>query len=346
MTREEIAEQLSHTPFIPHRALRSAHAQTILSSILPRRGKLLARNTEPRYFDPSPGVRVLAHCSWQPDRKSAPTLLMLHGLEGSADSAYMVGTAERATTAGFNAIRLNMRNCGGTEHLTARLYHAGLTDDLRLILDELMSGDRMKAIYVAGFSLGGNVALKLAGEYGKDAPPALCGVLAISPSLDLASCADAIELRSNLIYHMRFVLSLRSRLRRKARLFPDLYDQSQLKGIWTIREFDDTYTAPHSGFRDVKDYYNRASALPIIDRIAVPALIIHAKDDPFIPFASFERREIAENPNITLLATERGGHVGFISASAEQRFWAEAKAIEFIKATLPDLRDRPEGINR
>ncbi|MCI0491041.1 MAG: alpha/beta fold hydrolase [Blastocatellia bacterium] len=346
MTKEEIAEQLSQTPFIPHPALKNPHAQTIVSSLIRRRSRLLAQNTAPRYFDPSPGVRVLAHCSWQNERTESPTLLMLHGLEGSADSPYMIGIAEKAVAAGFNAIRLNMRNCGGTEHLTPMLYHAGLTEDLRRIIDELTGNDRLREIYLAGVSLGGNVALKLAGEYGRESPRSLCGVVAISPSLDLASCADAVELRSNSIYHLRFVLSLRSRLRRKARLFPDRYDQSRLKGIWTIRKFDDIYTAPHAGFRDSADYYNRASALPLINRISVPTLILHAKDDPLIPFTPFERREISENPNITLLATERGGHAGFISASADERFWAEAKAIEFIKLTLPALKDRAQVISR
>lgn len=332
MLKEGIAEELARTPFIPHPALRNAHAQTIMGTFIRRRFKLLPTRTEPRFFDVAPGVRVLAHCSWQSERKHAPTLLIVHGMEGSADSRYMLGTAEKALAAGFNAIRLNMRNCGGTAHLTPTLYHAGLTDDLPRIISELSEQDGLKEIYLAGFSLGGNIVLKYLGEQSRRVPAVIRGAVAVSPSLHLASCADAIELRSNIIYHMRFTLSLRNSLRRKARLFPERYDASQLRGIWSIRKFDDTYTARHGGFRDVNDYYERASALPFIGRISVPTLIVHAKDDPFIPFAPFERPEITTNPNVLLLAPDYGGHVGFISAQAEgeERFWAEKKVVEFV----------------
>lgn len=331
--KKEILKQMSRKPFIPHPAIRNAHAQTIISSLVPRRTPLLKARSEPRYFDVGPGVRVLAHCSWQQHRTHHPTVMFLHGLEGSADSHYMLGTAEKALAAGFNAIRLNHRNCGGTEELTPMLYHAGLTDDVRQILSELIEKDGLTELYIIGFSLGGNMALKLAGEMGSSAPKALRKIVAISPSLDLVSCADAIEMRSNLVYHMSFLLSLRGRMRRKARLFPDKYDEAGLRGAWTIRKFDSIYTAPHSGFEDVADYYTRASALPHIANISIPTLIIHSKDDPFIPFASFERPEIASNPSVALAATERGGHVGFIAATIEagDRFWAEARAIEFLR---------------
>lgn len=331
-TKTRIEKRLSAKPFVPYPALKNAHAQTIIASMLSRNTPRLNQNSEPRYFDIADGVRVLAHCSWQPDREARPMLLILHGMEGSTDSPYMLGTAEKALGAGFNAIRLNMRNCGGTEHLTPTLYHAGLTEDLRAIIDELIGRDGFGEIYVAGFSLGGNIVLKLAGEYGGKTPGGLRGLVAVSPSLHLPSCADAIELRSNYIYHLRFLMSLRGRMRRKASLFPGRFDISPLRGIRTIREFDNVYTAPHAGFRDADEYYELASALPYIKQINIPSLIIHAKDDPFIPFAPFERREIAENPNVLLLAPERGGHVGFFSAGeGEDRYWAEARLIEFVK---------------
>jgi uncharacterized protein len=300
--------------------------------LIPRRFKAVGERTEDRVFDVAAGVRVLARCSWQDSPARKPTLLIVHGMEGSTESRYMLGTAEKALGAGFNAVRVNFRNCGGTEHLTPTLYHAGLTEDLRQIITELTEKDGLGSIYLMGFSLGGNVVLKLVGEYGKGAPAAVRGVVAISPCVDLASCADAIELRSNLLYHLHFTRSLRNRLRRKAELFPDRYDASRLRGVWSIRKFDDTFTSRHSGFRDVADYYARASALPFIKRIAVPTLIIHAKDDPFIPFAPLERTEVSGNDNVTLLATERGGHVGFISdGEGEGRFWAEATAIDYVR---------------
>ncbi len=333
MTKERILEQLSRTPFIPPPKLRNPHAQTLAGTVIPRRFKVIAESSEPRYFDTAPAVRVLAHCSWQTDRGVRPTLVILHGMEGSTESRYMLGTAEKALGAGFNAVRVNTRNCGGTEHLTSTLYHAGLTDDLRQIIAELAERDGLDEIYIAGFSLGGNVVLKLAGEYGRNVPRHLKGVIAVSPSIDLNASADAIELWSNTIYNMRFVWSLRTRMRRKARLFPESYDASRLRGVWSIRKFDDVYTAPHSGFGNVANYYARASALQFINRIAVPTLIIHAQDDPFIPFESFRHPDIDANPNVVLLAPEQGGHVGFISADreGEERFWAEAMAVEFLK---------------
>ena len=332
MTKDIILSKLAEQPFIPHPALKNPHAQTIAGTWMPRRFKLIESRSEPRIFDTAPGVRVLAHCSWQRNRTSCPAVILVHGMEGSTESRYMMGTAEKALEAGFNAIRVNYRNCGGTEHLTSTLYHAGLTEDLRQIIAELTRRDGLSEIYLIGFSLGGNIVFKLAGEYGELAPPALRAVAAISPSIDLALCSDTIALGRNIVYNMRFVLSLRGRLRRKAKLFPDRYDPSLLRGVWTIRKYDDAYVAPHCGFRDSADYYERASALRVIDRIKVPALIIHSKDDPLIPFTQFERTEIIRNPNLIVLAEDYGGHVGFISATGEgERFWAEAAAVRYVE---------------
>jgi uncharacterized protein len=333
MNKELLLERLSRMPFNAPPKLKNAHAQTLAGTVIPRRFSVILKNSEPRFFDTAAAVRVLAHCSWQENRRERPTLVILHGMEGSTESRYMLGTAEKALAAGFNAVRVNTRNCGGTEHLTPTLYHAGLTEDLRQIVAELAERDGLEEIYIAGFSLGGNVVLKLAGEYGSAAPLALRGVVAISPSIDLNASADAIELRSNLIYNMRFVWSLRTRMRRKARLFPEQYDESRLRGVWSIRKFDDVYTAPHSGFGDVANYYARASSLQFISRITIPTLLVHAQDDPFIPFESFQHPDIEANPNVALLAPEQGGHVGFISADreGEERFWAERVAVEFVK---------------
>ena len=333
MTKDRILEHLARMPFVPPPKLRNAHAQTLAGTLIPRRFKFVTERPEPRYFDTAPGVRVLAHCSWQNERATRPTLVILHGMEGSTESRYMLGTADKALAAGFNAVRVNTRNCGGTEHLTSTLYHAGLTDDLRQIIAELAERDGLGEIYIAGFSLGGNVVLKLAGEYGSAAPQQLKGVIGVSPAIDLNASADAIELRSNIIYNMRFVWSLRTRMRRKARLFPERYDESRLRGVWSIRKFDDVYTAPHSGFGNVANYYARASSLQFINRITVPTLIVHAQDDPFIPFSSFLHPDIEANPNVVLLAPEQGGHVGFISADCEgeERFWAERMAVSFVE---------------
>ena len=344
MNKAFIMEQLARTPFVPHPAIKNGHAQTIFGSLIPRRTPLLNGLAKTRFFDVAPATQVSGDCAWQAEKHNQPTLLLLHGMEGSIASGYMLGTAEQALGAGFNVVRINHRNCGGTEHLTPTLYHAGLTDDVRLIVRELIDRDGLKEIYLAGFSLGGNVAVKLAGEYAKAIPPEVKAVIAVSPSIDLSICADAIETRSNLLYHINFVMSLRNRMRRKAKLFPDRYDASKLQGVWTIRKFDDIYTSRHAGFRDVTDYYERASAIRFVKEINVPTLLLHAKDDPFIPFSSFESREVKENPQVTLLATEHGGHVGFLSASkdAAGRFWYEKKIVEWVNL----LRTSETGIQK
>jgi predicted alpha/beta-fold hydrolase len=330
--RSAVDTLVRREPFIPHPALPNGHLQTIAGTLAKRRFSSEIQEPEARIFETAPNTRVLAHCNWLRNRCEYATLILLHGMEGSTDSRYMLGTAEKALRAGFNVVRLNMRNCGGTEHMTPTLYHAGLTDDLRSIIQELSEIDQLSEIYVAGFSLGGNVVLKLAGEYGANRPPVLQGVIGVSPSIDLAACASAIELKSNVLYSLRFVLSLRSRLRRKAELFPTRYDLSRLRGAWTIRQYDEAYVAPHWGFRDAADYYERASALRSAGGITVPSLIIHAKDDPFIPHTQFTGSEISANPNIAVVAPDSGGHVGFISAvGGESRFWAEKMTVEFVK---------------
>lgn len=332
MFDSSVLSELAKTPFTAHAAIRSAHAQTIAAALIPRRIRY-AESAVQRFFTTAPGIQVLCHCSWQTDKTSHPTLIVVHGMEGSSQSPYMLGTADKAFIAGFNVVRVNVRNCGGTEGMTPTLYHAGMTEDLRHIIQELSNTDALNEFYVAGFSLGGNIVLKLAGEYGDSAPDSIRGLVAISPSIDLPSCIENIEMRSNLLYHIRFVLSLKNRMRRKARLFPDRYDAAQLRGIWSIREFDHRYTAPHSGFTSEDDYYVRASSLPYIPKIKRPTLIIHAKDDPMIPYAPLERAEVLGNPFVRIIAPDNGGHVGFVSSQpiGDDRFWAESKLIEFVK---------------
>src|ERR1044072_5916565 len=155
MTKAEIFNQLTATPFVPHARLKNGHAQTLAGKLIRRRFKRVPENTEARIFNTAAGVQVLTHCSWQPQRLARPTLIVVHGMEGSTESRYMLGTAEKALAAEFNVVRVNFRNCGGTEHLTATLYHAGLTDDIRQIIDELVNRDGLRDLYVAGLSLGG-----------------------------------------------------------------------------------------------------------------------------------------------------------------------------------------------
>ncbi|MGB9180164.1 MAG: alpha/beta fold hydrolase [Pyrinomonadaceae bacterium] len=331
----EIAHTLNEKPFKPHPALTSGHAQTLGAYVWPRRITLRAhRKDVERFFETEPNVRLLAYCRWQEHRLDAPTMLVVHGLEGSSTSIYMLGAADKAFRAGFNVIRLNMRNCGGTEHLTETLYHSGMSGDFRACINELIEQDGLKRIFLVGFSMSGNIALKYAGEEGEDAPRELAGICVVSPSVDLHASANEIERRANWIYHQRFMASLRKRIRQKKRFYPELYDTRGLSRVRKLRQFDNRYTSIHGGFKDADDYYTRASSLSLIRDIRIPTLIIHAQDDPFIPFHPLRDASIKENPYVLLLAPEHGGHVGFLSdgaTGAEDRFWAENRVVQFCK---------------
>jgi uncharacterized protein len=300
---------------------------------------------EPRYFDVAPDARVLAHCHWQADRRLHPTLIALHGLEGSSEAHYMRGIADKAWKRGFNVVRLNQRNCGGTEHLSAGLYHSGLTADPMHVLRELIARDGLPWLAIAGYSLGGNLALKLAGELGLDAPRELLAVAAVSPVIELDTCVRAIERPENRIYEWNFCRNLQARMRRKARAWPGRYDLRGLWKVWSIREFDNRYTAPHHGFRDASDYYHRASAMRVIDRVAIPALIITAEDDPFVPPEPFRDPKVTGNPHITTIVTTHGGHCGFVGEAADDDgYWAERMIVQFIASKLPRVPGgRPEA---
>ncbi len=288
--------------------------------------------SQPRYFDVAPGSRVLAHCHWQSRPWEHPTLIALHGLESSSEAHYVRGLAEKAFAAGFNAVRLNQRNCGGTEYLSDSLYHSGLTEDPIAVIRELLDVDRLPAFAVAGYSLGGNLALKLAGDYGANAPPELRAVCAVSPTMDLAVCVDALDEKQNTIYQWHFVRNLKRRMRRKEMAFPGKWSLDALRRIRSIREFDDAYTAPHHGFRDAADYYHRASAMRVIDTISIPTLIITAADDPFVPSGPFKEAAVVNNRNITVRLTPCGGHCGFVEESTGNYdgYWAEREIIEFL----------------
>lgn len=331
------AERLfASKPFHPHRMFKGGHAQTLAGYAWPRRHRLKSHNDKERLFQVAPNTRVLAHCRWHPEPREQPTMVVWHGIEGSSDSVYMLETAQKAFGAGFNVVRMNLRNCGNTDHLTDGIYHGGLTQDLKAVVEELIEHDGLKKLFLVGFSLGGNMVLKLAGEYGETAPAEIVATVAISPSVDLHASANAIALRSNWIYRQDFVKRLKRRVKVKAKLYPDIYDASHLHLVRSLREFDDLYTARAHGYLNADDYYFKASALRVIERIRIPTLIIHAQDDPFIPFEPLRDPAVAGNPNILLLAPEHGGHVAFISEKPEtsedpDRFWAENRVVEFCK---------------
>jgi len=253
----------------------------------------------------------------------------------------MQGLADKAWAAGFNVVLLNQRNCGGTEHLSSTLYHSGLTADADWVLREL-AAEGLTRFGVVGYSLGGNLALKLAGDYGAQAPSFVKTVVAVSPVMDLPRCVDALERRSNFAYQWNFVRNLKGRMRRKVAAFPERFSAEPLDRIRTVRDFDEAYTAPHFGFHDATDYYYRAASLRVVDRIQLPALIIAAADDPFVPPEPFSDPAVTGNPHITTLVSPHGGHCAFVAAAngVHDGYWAEWRAIEYCKLRIADCRLR------
>jgi predicted alpha/beta-fold hydrolase len=245
----------------------------------------------------------------------------------------MAGIADKAFAAGFNVIRLNQRNCGGTEHLSVGLYHSGMTEDPSAVIRELIEVDGLTEIAVAGYSLGGNLALKLAGDWGEAPPAPVKAVIAVSPTMELAICVDALERRENVLYEMNFVRNLKRRMRLKARLFPRTYQVGALGAVRTVREFDEQYTAPYHGFRDAADYYHRASAMRVASRIRVPTLVITADDDPFVPVEPFMELARSGNSFVEVVITHFGGHCGFVSNAAlgNEGYWAERRVVDFAR---------------
>lgn len=318
--------------FIPKRGLRRGHVMTVYSWGRPRRFPRLPAAVE-RYFDVAPNVRVLAHCHWQPEPARHPTLIALHGLEGSSSAHYMRGLADKGLAAGCNVLLLNQRNCGGTEALSETLYNAGLTADAAHVIEQL-TAEGIDRIVVAGYSLGGNLALKLAGDFGNAAPPALRGVCAVSPIVEIGACVRALERRTNFIYQWNFVRGLKRRMRRKGETHPGRFPVDRLRDVRTVRQFDEYFTAPHFGFAGADDYYHRQSAMRVIDRIRVPTLIITAEDDPFVPVDPFRDPRLMSNPNIELVVTPHGGHCGFVAAAANggDCYWAEERILQFVAA--------------
>jgi predicted alpha/beta-fold hydrolase len=264
----------------------------------------------------------------QPLNAPRGQIIFLHGLEGSDEAGYIQSFAQAALERGFGVHRKNMRTCGGTEDLCATMYHSGLTADTRFIAEDLRKRFG-EPVFVVGFSLGGNVALKLAGEL--DETDLLAGVCSISTPIDLARCVRQLDKPENFLYARRFLSRLQARVRRKNQLSPETYSLDGLDTVRGIWEFDDKFTAPLFGFGTAENYYRTQSSQNFLDRIRIPTLVIAAKDDPLVPFAMYEEHPaFRNNPALQLIPPEFGGHLGFLSKH-RPRFWLDGIALDFLE---------------
>jgi len=343
MQPTELESIAIHSPdFQPRRFLRNGHLQTIFGNYLSRSNDLPP--AEPQLVEVSPATagqissQVLCDCHWQPIevRSARPTAIIVHGLEGSSNSQYVVGNSNKLWRAGCNIIRMNMRNCGGTEALSPTLYHSGLSNDVLAVMNFFIAEHSLRSMSLIGYSMGGNLVLKLAGELGTAAPRELRSAIGVSPAVDLGPSADALHLPQNRLYELKFLHNLLRRFRRKAKLFPNAFDVNRASGVRSLREFDDRVTGLYSGFAGADDYYHRAAAARVVDSIAVPTLILHALDDPFVRITDESRSKLQANPHITLIETAHGGHCAFLAPadadSGYDGYWAEHTLVRFLLA--------------
>lgn len=263
--------------------------------------------------------------------KCGRVAIISHGLEGDTRRSYMTGMARALNAGGWNVLAWNYRSCGGETNRQMRLYHNGVTDDLERVITHVKETGRYNEIALVGFSLGGNLTLLYLGQRGGSVDPVIKRAVVFSVPCDLKTSADMLAKPVNIIYMQRFLILLHRKIKAKMKQFPGEIDD---RGYWKINDFkgfDDRYTAPVHGFRDALDYWEKCSSRPLIPEIAVPALIVNAKNDPFLSPECYPVEEASLNKNVHLLMPRSGGHVGFIEFNRENVYWSERIAVEFLR---------------
>ncbi|HEY0786896.1 MAG TPA: alpha/beta fold hydrolase [Acidobacteriaceae bacterium] len=336
-------ERAWRTEFVPPWWLRHAHLQTVVGNFVRRDGRLpageesLVQATVASRMEEEAGqtygpTRLLSLCHWQPAsvRRERLTVVLVHGLEGSASSGYVLGNASRAWAAGCNVVRMNMRSCGGSDALAPTIYHSGRSSDVGDLVRALVEREGVQRVAVVGYSMGANLVLKYAGE---GAASEVSAVVGVSPLMDLALSSRALHEPANRVYERRFLRAMKRRLRAKARLFPALYGMLEEEGVYarmrSMRDFDGEIVARYGGFRDADDYYASVASSRFAATLAVPTLLLHAADDPFIRLLPETRAALMENPHVRYVETAHGGHCAFLATGGE-RHWAERTLLAWL----------------
>ncbi len=319
--------------FLPPAWPKGGMGQTIWANYAPRSAALrhLHATSRSEVLATPDGDHLRVHWNKGPTPQ-APVLVLLHGLTGCAQSAQVLGLAEKGAAVGFTSVRVDLRNALG-ETPSVGVGHAGRSEDINTILDHVISRAPGRAIALIGYSLGGNVALKALGEMADQARPELAAAVTISVPIDLSAACTAIDAPDNWMFRRYFVTRLKRIVERRQRERRGQYGSIDLRDVDSIREFDGRLVAQLCGFDSAEDYYQRSSALAFIGDIHVPTLLIQAIDDPFVPFGAYENPAISANPAVSLLATRHGGHAGFWArrGTDSDRFWAEHRAIAFCR---------------
>ncbi len=363
-------EPVTLQPFVARRWLGNPHAQTIVGNFLrretahvPAPEPLVVPVEPPHRFEQPDGTLVdveessiLCLCHWQPARETRLTVALVHGLEGSAHSGYILGNTGRLWAEGCNIVRMNMRSCGGSDALSPTIYHSGRSEDIAALVRTLRRLG-LRRIALVGYSMGGNLVLRYVGQQAllpraeRDAE--VGAAVGVSPLLDLAPSSAALHLPANRFYEWRFLRAMKRRLAIKARLFPALYGSLAGEGVFrrirTLRDFDGAIVARYGGFRDADDYYEQVRASRYAGAFAVPTLLIHSDDDPFIRTLPATREALRTNPFVRFLETTHGGHCAFLAdpQGDDGGRWAEETIAHWLTGRGRDMNlALVQGINR
>jgi len=256
--------------------------------------------------------------------------IVSHGLEGNARRDYVRGMVRALNQSGIDALAWNYRGCSGVPNNTLRMYHNGAIDDLHTVIQHALTTGSYEAVFLIGFSLGGNLSLLYLGKQAESVPQAVKAAVGFSVPCDLTDASIALEKRVNGLYMKRFLILLHDKIKAKQHLYPEALDDTGYARMKTFRQFDDRYTAPIHGFKDAQDYWRQCSCRPWIEAIRVPAVIVNALDDPFLSGGCYPEAECAQNHLVTLVTPRWGGHVGFMALNSSGRYWSEDFAMAFI----------------
>tara|TARA_R110002051_G_scaffold95735_3_gene165772 strand:- start:19442 stop:20401 length:960 start_codon:yes stop_codon:yes gene_type:complete len=261
------------------------------------------------------------------ENSSKKVTVLLHGLEGNAQRPYITGSAKQLNSNGFDCCAVNFRGCSGEPNILFRSYHSGATEDLNAVIMHILETKKYDEIYLKGFSLGGNMALKYLGE-NSNLPKEIKAAIAVSVPCDLYSSLQQLLLPKNRLYASRFKKHLIEKLRIKQQFFPNKISNSEIKRINTLKDFDDIYTSKAHGFTDAIDYYTKSSCLQFLPFIKVPTLLINSINDSFLGAECYPTKEANLNTNLHLETPKYGGHVGFYGI--KNSTYSEKRTINFL----------------
>lgn len=258
--------------------------------------------------------------------------LLFHGLEGNAQRTYMLAMAKLLNQHGYDVAAVNFRGCSGGDNRLYRSYHSGETDDMRFVINRIAEKERYPHIFLYGVSLGGNALLKYAGEK-KEIPSHVRAIATVGVPIDLKASLEQLNRKENWVYRTSFILDLKSKYRRKMMKFPEQMAEEVYRGIKTLKDFDDAYTAPAHGFKNALDYYEKASSFKLLPEITIPTLILNAKNDSFLHGNCYPNDFASSSKDLFLETPQHGGHVGFYKSG--DFYYSELRTLDFFKEKTP-----------